>query len=68
MPEMDGYEVAKKLREKTGMERTMLAAMTGWGQEDDRLRSQDAGFDFHLVKPLEPAALQMLLRNFADSK
>jgi len=39
----------------------VLVAMTGWGQEDDRRRSRDAGFDFHLVKPIEFAALEALL-------
>jgi CheY-like chemotaxis protein len=39
----------------------ILAALTGWGQEEDKRRSREAGFDFHLVKPVEPAALEKLL-------
>lgn len=42
----------------------MLVALTGWGQEEDKIRTKDAGFDHHLVKPAEPAAIQNLLENF----
>jgi PAS domain S-box-containing protein len=61
MPGMDGYEVARRLRQQPGMERVFLVAVTGWGQEEDRCRSSTAGFDQHLVKPVEPAALQKVL-------
>src|SRR5437870_4862557 len=44
MPEMDGYEVARRLRQQPGMEHALLIAMTGWGQEEDRRRSREAGF------------------------
>ena len=44
---------------------TLLVAMTGWGQEEDRRRSREAGFDHHLVKPVEPNALEMLLASSA---
>ena len=64
LPGMDGYEVARRLREQQGSERVRLIAMTGYGQEADRRRSQDAGFDHHLVKPVDPAKLQELLGTF----
>jgi CheY-like chemotaxis protein len=62
MPGMDGYEVARQLRVRMNGERAALVALTGWGQEQDRQRSQEAGFDHHLVKPAEIAALEALLR------
>ena len=61
MPVMNGYEVAQRLRQRPGLENLLLVAMTGWGQEEDRRRSQEAGFDHHLVKPAEPEALHKLL-------
>jgi PAS domain S-box-containing protein len=61
LPGMDGYEVARHLREQQGMDKVRLIAMTGYGQEADRQRSQGAGFDHHLVKPVDPAKLQELL-------
>ncbi len=61
MPQMDGYEVAQRLRDLPGLEHTVLAALTGWGQEEDRRRSRAAGFDLHLVKPLETDVLEELL-------
>jgi PAS domain S-box-containing protein len=61
LPGMDGYEVARRLREQQGAGRGHLIAMTGYGQDSDRKRSQEAGFDHHLVKPVDPARLQELL-------
>ena len=61
MPGMDGYEVAQRLRQQPGLESLVLVAMTGWGQEEDRRRSREAGFDHHLVKPVEPDLLHKLL-------
>ena len=61
MPGMDGYEVAGG----SGKPRTSvvsLVALTGWGQEDDRQRSHDAGFDRHLVKPVDPDELDAVIR------
>jgi PAS domain S-box-containing protein len=57
MPKMDGYEVARRIRTTPGLENVVLAALTGWGQEEDRRRTAEAGFDHHLVKPPEPQAL-----------
>jgi PAS domain S-box-containing protein len=61
MPGMDGYEVARRLRALPGLERVVLAALTGWGQQEDRRRTAEAGFDHHFVKPLDAKVLGSLL-------
>jgi len=61
MPNMNGYDVATKLRLQPHGKEVLLIAMTGWGQEVDRSRSQASGFDFHLVKPLDFEELQRVL-------
>lgn len=61
MPGMDGYEVARRLRQQRGMETVVLAALTGWGQKEDRRRTSEAGFNHHLVKPPEPKAIEAVL-------
>jgi len=50
--------VAQQLRRQPGFERIPLVAVTGYGQEEDRRRSMEAGFDYHLTKPVDPQALQ----------
>jgi signal transduction histidine kinase/ActR/RegA family two-component response regulator len=67
MPKLDGYETARRLRERPWATGTRLFALTGWGQEEDRERARRAGFDQHLVKPVDPEALSELLnRTLAD--
>ena len=61
LPGMDGHEVARRLRGRPESERALIVALTGWGQESDRKRSSEAGFDRHLVKPVDPEALRGLL-------
>ena len=61
MPKLNGYEACRRIRQEPWAEHTVLIALTGWGQEDDRRQSKDAGFDHHLVKPVDPAALNKLL-------
>ncbi len=61
MPDMDGYEVARRLRQEPGLEKIVLAALTGWGQQEDRRRAAEAGFNHHLVKPPEPKTLEAVL-------
>jgi CheY-like chemotaxis protein len=61
MPGMDGYEVARRLRRERQLTGVVLVALTGWGQEEDRRRSCEAGFDHHLVKPVEPNTVEKLL-------
>jgi CheY-like chemotaxis protein/nitrogen-specific signal transduction histidine kinase len=62
MPEMNGYEVARRIRSEAENRDITLIALTGWGQEQDRRRSHDAGFDHHLVKPVNSASLLELLQ------
>jgi CheY-like chemotaxis protein len=62
LPVMDGYEVARRCRENARFDGLTLVAMTGYGQESDRLRSQEAGFDAHLVKPVNLDQLRLLLK------
>ena len=61
LPGMDGFEVARRLREREGPDRALLVALTGYGREEDLRRSREAGFDHHLVKPVDPQSLIDLL-------
>ena len=61
LPGMDGYEVARRLRSTERFRRTALIALTGYGQQDDRLRSEQAGFDQHLTKPVDPDLLHNVI-------
>jgi PAS domain S-box-containing protein len=61
MPKANGYEVARHIREHPWGKRIYLVALTGWGQEADKRRAQDVGFDAHLVKPVAPEAINQLL-------
>ena len=61
LPGIDGYEVARRLRETREGAELVLAAMSGFGREADRRRAREAGFDHHLVKPVDPDALETLL-------
>jgi CheY-like chemotaxis protein/nitrogen-specific signal transduction histidine kinase len=61
MPGIDGYETARRLRARPWGESVLLCAQTGWGQEDDKRRARNAGFDRHLVKPIDPEELNRIL-------
>jgi CheY-like chemotaxis protein len=61
MPEMDGYEVARRIRGEPWGKHILLVAVTGWGQERDRREAQDAGFDLHLTKPVGFDVLEKLI-------
>jgi CheY-like chemotaxis protein len=61
MPKLDGYEAARHIRQQPWGKDLVLVALTGWGQDEDKQRTREAGFDHHLVKPADPAALQRLL-------
>jgi CheY-like chemotaxis protein len=61
MPRMNGYDCARRMREQPHGGEITLIALTGWGQPDDRRRSLNAGFDHHLVKPVDPSLLERLL-------
>jgi signal transduction histidine kinase/ActR/RegA family two-component response regulator len=68
MPEMDGYELARRLRARYSADEMLLVAVTGWGKDEDRRRSQEAGFDHHLVKPAKPGELQRILDRFREKQ
>jgi CheY-like chemotaxis protein len=61
MPILNGYDAAKQIRGEAWGREMVLVATTGWGQDEDRQRTKDAGFDQHLVKPVDHAALQSIL-------
>jgi CheY-like chemotaxis protein len=61
LPGIDGYEVARRMRAQPGSEKVLLVALTGYGQEEDLRKSREAGFDHHLVKPVDPTSLSALL-------
>jgi CheY-like chemotaxis protein/anti-sigma regulatory factor (Ser/Thr protein kinase) len=61
MPKLDGYETARRIRREPWGKNMILAALTGWGQEEDKRRTREAGFDHHFVKPVEPTILQRFL-------
>ena len=61
LPGMSGYEVAHRIRESTALRGVTLAALTGWGQDEDRRRTHEAGFDHHLVKPADPDEIARII-------
>jgi CheY-like chemotaxis protein len=61
MPRLNGYEACRRLRELEGLADAVIIAVTGWGQDEDRARSREAGFDLHLTKPVDPIAVESLL-------
>jgi CheY-like chemotaxis protein len=61
LPKLDGYEVAQRIREQPWGRSTILIAVTGYGQEEDRRRSLEAGFDYHMIKPVNLAELEKTL-------
>jgi len=65
MPRVNGYDVARQIREQPWGKKVLLVAATGWAKEEDRRRSKQAGFDVHLAKPVEPSALLELLSSTA---
>jgi CheY-like chemotaxis protein len=68
MPKMNGYEACRRIRQQPWGRRMLLVAMTGWGQEDDRRRTLEAGFDHHLVKPVEPREILRLLASLSEER
>ena len=61
MPRLNGYDTARRIREQPWGKNMRAGRLTGWGQDEDRRRSQEAGFNLHMVKPVNPEALQSLL-------
>ncbi len=68
LPDMDGYELVRRLRQMPETAQAVFIALTGYGQEQDRGRSKDAGFDHHLVKPVDTARLARLIADIASAK
>jgi len=64
---MSGYEVVAALRQHAATATARIVALTGYGHEDDRRKSREAGFDLHLTKPVEPAVLQEVLSGAKQS-
>lgn len=64
LPGLDGYQVAAELQKDGRLSRALVVAMTGYGQEEDRRRSQEVGIQHHFVKPIQPAQLKSLLDDF----
>jgi signal transduction histidine kinase/DNA-binding response OmpR family regulator len=68
MPGLNGYEVSRRLRQEQWGKDIVLIALTGWGQEDDKRQSSEAGFDFHLTKPVVPEDVEKMLDQIAAMK
>lgn len=66
MPKLHGYDVARRLRQEKGGREIVLVALTGWGREEDRRRAEEAGFDGHLIKPVQASALRELLESLME--
>jgi CheY-like chemotaxis protein/two-component sensor histidine kinase len=67
LPKINGYEAARRIREQPWGKSLVLVALTGWGQDEDRQKSREAGFDGHMVKPIDPEALTKLLAEFPSA-
>jgi two-component system CheB/CheR fusion protein len=68
LPDLGGYEVARRLRTRPALKGALLVALTGFGEEETRQRAEDAGFDRHLVKPVELEVIQGLLAQVRPSR
>jgi CheY-like chemotaxis protein len=68
LPGINGYEVACRIREQDAFRHALLIAQTGWGQAEDRRRSEEAGFDYHLVKPIDPTVLEKLFESPSEER
>jgi CheY-like chemotaxis protein len=67
MPGMDGFTLARAIRQRPGLEKVLMVALSGFGRDIDRQHSKEAGFDLHLLKPVEFQELQRLLERAASS-
>ena len=67
LPKLNGYEVAQRIRQQPWGTSMYLIAVTGWGQDEDRQRSSEVGLNVHMVKPVEPAALEKLLSDLQST-
>jgi CheY-like chemotaxis protein len=67
LPGIDGYEVARRVRQEPSLKDTVLVALTGYGRDEDKQNAMAAGFDYHLVKPIHPDALNGLVSGLGNS-
>jgi CheY-like chemotaxis protein len=68
LPVVDGYQVAKRLRQVPATRQALLVGLTGYGQQGDRQRGREAGFDHHLLKPADPGALCALIEGWSPTQ
>src|SRR5262245_50437043 len=68
MPKLNGYDTCRRIRETTWGREINIIALSGWGQDTDKRKSREVGFDGHLVKPVEPSALRDILADVAGSR
>jgi CheY-like chemotaxis protein len=68
LPKLSGYDVCRRIRQQSWGKNMVLVALTGWGQDEDRRQSKDAGFNHHMIKPLDYAVLQELLATLDEGK
>ena len=68
LPGLDGYQVVERLRAQSAHRKTLVVAVSGYGQEEDRVRSKAAGFDFHVVKPIDPSVINGLLGSLRENR
>jgi two-component system CheB/CheR fusion protein len=68
LPKLNGYDAARKIRQETWGRNMVLIALTGWGQDEDKRRAREAGFDHHLVKPVDAATLTQLLDSLDQAR
>lgn len=68
MPRLNGYDTARRLRALAGGKKLVLAALSGWGQDEDRRRSTEAGFDAHFLKPANIADIERLIADIRGSR
>lgn len=68
MPKLDGYTLARLLREEFGFESLRLVALTAWGRDVDRVASREAGFDAHVTKPADPEVIESVLATILSAR
>jgi CheY-like chemotaxis protein len=68
LPKLNGYDAAVSIRAQPGGKQVVLVAVTGWGQEQDRRRAADAGFDHHLTKPVDPQTVEALIARLDQTR
>lgn len=68
LPKLNGYEACRRIRKQPWGQKVVIVAQTGWGQDEDRQRTREAGFSYHMVKPIDPTALMKLLAELSNPR